>query len=158
MTATTQPERILIVRLSAIGDVVHGLPVATAIKRARPKTEIGWVVEGRTASLLEQHPAVDHVLKLPRGWYKSWSGLRAARQLVRDFAPQTTIDMQGLTKSAGLAWCSGAAMRIGFAGAEGREISPWLNNLHHAATAAHVVDKKFRAIAISEYSCASSAI
>jgi lipopolysaccharide heptosyltransferase I len=133
--------RILIFRLSAIGDCVHGLPVACALRDHDPTLEIGWVVEGRTAEILRGHRAIDKVICIPRGWYKSWATMSEARQAVREFAPDITIDLQGLTKSAALAACSGAKTRLGFSGQEGRELSSWFNNLRMAASATHVVDK-----------------
>ena len=55
------PSRILIVRLSAIGDVIHGVPVLCALRAAIPDAFIGWVVEGRAGDLLEGHPALDEL-------------------------------------------------------------------------------------------------
>ena len=63
--------RILIVRLSAIGDVIHGVPVLCALRAALPESFLGWVVEGRSGSLLEGHPALDALVRVPRGWLKS---------------------------------------------------------------------------------------
>jgi len=133
--------RFLIVRLSAIGDCVHGLPVANALRANFPRAEIGWVIEGRSADLLRGHPAIDQVINVPRGWYKSWRRIRELRAAVRAFAPTVTLDLQGLTKSAAVAWLSGAKTRIGFARNEGREISRWLNNVRVAAASTHVVAK-----------------
>ena len=58
------PRSIVIVKLSAIGDVLHGVPVAVALKRAFPDARIGWAVEGRAADVLAGHPAVDHLFRL----------------------------------------------------------------------------------------------
>src|SRR3972149_6740330 len=63
--------RILIGRLSAIGDVIHGLPVLCALREALPEAFLGWVVEGRAGDLLEGHPALDALVRVPRGWLKS---------------------------------------------------------------------------------------
>ncbi|MDX1962230.1 MAG: glycosyltransferase family 9 protein [Pirellulales bacterium] len=136
--------RFLIVRLSAIGDCVHGLPVACALRRAFPACHIGWVVEGRTANLLQRHPVIDQVLAVPRGWYRSPGQIWHLRHLVRAFEPTLTLDLQGLTKSAAVAWLSGCRTRIGFAGAEGRELSPWLNTHKVASSITHVVDKNLQ--------------
>ena len=59
--------RILIVRLSAIGDVIHGLPVLCALREALPQALLGWVVEGRMGDLLDGHPALDVLVRTPRG-------------------------------------------------------------------------------------------
>jgi heptosyltransferase-1 len=140
--------RVLIFRLSAIGDCVHGLPVACALRDHDPTLQIGWVVEGRTAEILRGHRAIDQVINIPRGWYKSWATMTEARQAVREFAPDVTIDLQGLTKSAALAACSGAKKRVGFAGTEGRELSAWFNNLKMPASATHVVDKNLELLTL----------
>lgn len=136
--------RILIVRLSAIGDVVHGLPVLNALRDAIPQAHLAWVVEGRTADLLRGHQALDELIVVPRRWLKSprevwklWRRLRASRFDV-------TIDLQGLSKSAVAARLSGARRRLGFDGADGREISRWLNNELVTPTAEHVVDRNLQ--------------
>ena len=54
--------RILIVRLSAIGDVVHGLPVLCALREAIPDAHLAWLVEGRAADLLRGHRALDELI------------------------------------------------------------------------------------------------
>jgi lipopolysaccharide heptosyltransferase I len=133
--------RILIVRLSAIGDCMHGLPVLCALRDALPQAQLFWVVEGRTADVLYRHPALDHVVRLPRGWLKSPLTVWRARRQLRALRPDVAIDLQCLTKSAIAAWLSGAPTRIGFAGRDGREFSPWLNNVLVEPLATHVIDR-----------------
>lgn len=137
----TSPRSIVVVKLSAIGDVLHGVPVAVALKRAFPRARIGWAVEGRAADVLAGHPAVDHLFRLPRGWLKSPSAVLGLRRQLRAFAPDVAIDLQGLLKSGVATWLSGARMRIGFARPVAREQS-WLaytNPVRPVAT--HVVDR-----------------
>jgi ADP-heptose:LPS heptosyltransferase len=55
MSETPRASRILIVRLSALGDVVHALPMLDALRRAQPEAQIGWLVEEKAASLLAGH-------------------------------------------------------------------------------------------------------
>ena len=62
------PQSIIVVKLSAIGDVLHGVPTAVALKQEFPRARIGWVVEGRAGDVLAGHPAIDHLFRLPRGW------------------------------------------------------------------------------------------
>jgi lipopolysaccharide heptosyltransferase I len=143
LSIPTHP-KFLIVRLSAIGDCVHGLPVACALRDYFPTAKIGWIVEGRSADLLRGHSAIDEVFQIPRGWYKSFRETAKMRKTVRTFAPDITLDLQGLTKSAMIARISGAKTRIGFSGTEGREISSWLNNHLVKSTATHVVDKNLQ--------------
>ena len=82
------PRSIVIVKLSAIGDVLHGVPVAVAARRAFPDARIGWVVEGRAADVLAGHPAIDHLFRMPRGWLKSPAEVLALRRQLRAFAAE----------------------------------------------------------------------
>lgn len=135
------PRAIVVVKLSAIGDVLHGVPTAVALKRAFPTTRIGWVVEGRAGDVLAGHSAIDHVFRLPRGWLKSFAAVRSLRRQLVDFAPEIALDLQGLFKSAVPTWLSGARIRIGHAAPESRE-QAWRFYTHPVeATAAHVVDR-----------------
>jgi len=140
--------RILIFRLSGLSECIHSLPVACALRDHDSTFEIGWVVEGNTAEILRGHRAIDQVIALPSGWYKSWATMTRARQAVREFAPAVTIDLQGLTKSAALAASSGANIRVGFAGQEGGELSSWFNNRRLAAGAVHAVDKNLELLTL----------
>lgn len=133
--------RILIVRLSAIGDVVHGLPVANALRAALPSALIAWAVEGRAGDLLAGHSALDEVVRLKRGWLKSSGEVLKLRRRLKTYQFDVAIDLQGLSKSAICARLSGAKQRIGFARPDGREISTWLNNDLVPPTARHVVDR-----------------
>jgi len=137
---STAPVRILIVRLSAVGDVVHGLPVLNALRDAFPQAVLAWVVEQRAAALLQGHKSLDELIVVPRGWLKSPAMVWRLRRRLRAMRFDLTIDLQGLTKSAVAAWLSGAPRRIGFGGANGRELSPWLNNQRVVSTARHVID------------------
>jgi lipopolysaccharide heptosyltransferase I len=135
------PRSIVVIKLSAIGDVLHGVPVAVALKRAFPDARIGWAVEGRAADVLAGHPAIDHLFRLPRKWLTSPSSVLSLRRQLRAFAPDVTIDLQGLLKSGVATWLSAAPMRIGFAKPASREHA-WLtytNRVRPVAT--HVVDR-----------------
>jgi len=135
-----RPNRILIVRLSAIGDTIQGLPVLNAVRDRFPLARIAWVVEQRAADVLRGHASLDRLITAPRGWLTSPRTVWQIRRHLRAFGPDVAIDLQGLTKSAVAAWLSGAKRRIGFGGERGRELSPWLNNRLVWATSRHVVD------------------
>lgn len=141
MTDPAPNARILIVRLSAIGDVLHGLPVLNALRDALPKAFLAWVVEGRAAQLLSGHRALDELIEVPRGWLKSPRAVLDLRRKLRRLSFDVAIDLQGLSKSAIAARLSGAPRRVGFDGVDGREISRWLNNERVAATQTHVIDR-----------------
>lgn len=133
--------RILIVRLSAVGDVLHGLPVLNALRDQLPQAFLAWVVEGRAGTLLERHPSLDELICVPRGWLKSPRQVLRLRRRMRQLAFDVSIDVQGLTKSALAGWLSGAPRRIGFGGVAGRELSPWLNTELVDTSARHVIER-----------------
>src|SRR5678809_1415702 len=123
--ATAAP-RILICRLSAIGDCILTMPLASALRRQFPQALIAWAVQGASASLIEEHPAVNLAIKISKQELRSPIGLWRLRQRLRSQRFDLAFDPQGLTKSALVSWLSGARRRIGFARPVGREISSWL--------------------------------
>ena len=108
------PKRVLICRLSAIGDCVHTIPLAVKVKQLWPDCKLTWVVDCPAAQLLQPHTAIDEVIKIERHWVKNsklWKSLRRELQ-ARKFC--LALDPQGLIKSSMLAWLSGAKTRVGF--------------------------------------------
>jgi lipopolysaccharide heptosyltransferase I len=132
--------RILIVRLSAIGDAIQTMPVACALRERFPAAFLAWAVESRAAALLRGHEALDELIELSRGWLKSPRGVWRLHRRLRDLQFDTAIDVQSLTKSAILTWLSAAKRRIGFGNPGGRELSKWFNNQLVDPKAVHVVD------------------
>jgi heptosyltransferase I len=119
--------RILIVKLSAVGDVVHALPVLNALRTQLPDAYIGWAVHPGAANLLEGHPQLDELIVLPRR-LPQYGGLTGFRNIVGSLKGKrggwdAGIDLQGLTKSAIVTRLSGAKKRIGFAGKPSRELN-----------------------------------
>ena len=113
---------VLIVRLSALGDVVHVLPALAALRAAWPSARIGWAVEEKAASLLEGHPQLDRLHVIPRAALEAaarkrsltgfvGTSLRALRE-VREEGYEVTLDFQSNFRSALLARLSGARRRI----------------------------------------------
>lgn len=128
------PSSVLIVRLSALGDVAHTLALLDALRMAMPGTRFGWLVEELSAPLLEHHPALEKVYVVPRkrwrgNWRKVWRRevVPFFREIRRD-GWEAAIDAQGLTKSAAAAWWTGARRRVGFARPRGRELSTLFYN------------------------------
>jgi lipopolysaccharide heptosyltransferase I len=132
--------RILIVRMSAIGDVIHGVPVLCALRAAMPNAFLAWVVEGGMGDVLEGHSALDELIRSPRRFWKSPREIWRLRRRLRELHFDVTIDLQGLSKSAISAWLSGAVRRIGKAGEHGRELSGWFNNELTEPGGRHVID------------------
>lgn len=106
-------KRLLIVKTSSMGDVVHNLPVVSDILRAQPEWSIDWVVEEAYAQLPAMHPGVRRVLPVAvRRWRKNWfdATVRCERKAflhaLRSQAYDAVIDTQGLLKSAIIARCA----------------------------------------------------
>ena len=133
--------RILITRLSHIGDCILTLPLVNAIRKKHPDAFIAWAVESPTEQLLENHPEIDHIIHIPKSWMSSPAAWKNVRRDLRCEDFDIAIDPQGLTKSAMLGWLTGAPRRIGIKGRWGRELSPWLNNTLVETSSDHVVDR-----------------
>ena len=136
-------KRILIVRLSAIGDSILSVPVLTSLRRNFPTAEIGWVTERASAQLIQGHPALDQLFVTSKSTFKNPRDLWELGKQLRQWKPDITLDLQGLTKSSLIAWLSGAKNRIGFHHGhfDGRELSTWFNNQLFQADAEHIVDR-----------------
>jgi heptosyltransferase-1 len=121
-------KNILIVKLSAIGDVIHALPVAHALKQTYPQARITWVVEKPAYGLLTDNPDIDEIIIFDKPKFKSLAGLltqgpKLSKELkMHQF--DLAIDLQGLFKSAAIAYLSGAAKRVVYCNA--RELSHWV--------------------------------
>lgn len=121
------PQRLLVIRLSAFGDVIHTIPAVVALRDALPQTEIAWAVEPAYAELVETVARVKAIRVSLKHW--SLSRIAAAKRDVRGF--ENAIDFQGLIKSSLIAWASGAAARYGFARDVIREKpAAWFVNRH----------------------------
>ena len=139
--------RILISRLSHIGDCVLTLPILNTLRAHFPNAFLAWVVESPSDQLLNDHDALDHLIVLPRGWLKSISRVSQLRRELRSLCFDITVDPQSLTKSSVAAWLSGARRRIGFTRGVGRELAPSLNNELVRPKRTHVVDKSLELLA-----------
>jgi ADP-heptose:LPS heptosyltransferase len=117
------------------------MPIAVVIRRHFPQAFLAWAVEERAAPLLEGHPAIDERIVLPRGWLRSPAKVLSLRRQLKGLEFDTAIDVQGLTKSAAVAWLSGARRRIGMDGRWGRELSRWLNNTLVATDDLHAIER-----------------
>lgn len=107
--------RILIVRLGALGDVVHTLPVAAALRRRFPDASVDWVIDERFAALLELVPDLDRRIVLRTRGGRPAAAWKALRRELREAAYDVALDVQGLGKSALAARLSGARRVVGFA-------------------------------------------
>lgn len=124
------PARILIIKPSSLGDIVHTLPVLAALRRAWPDAHIAWLVASSFAPLLEGHPLLDEVVRFDRRyfgrmWYHPGAFVAFWRFVaaIRRRRYELILDLQGLARSGLISWFSGAPRRIGFSDA--RELA-WL--------------------------------
>jgi heptosyltransferase-1 len=118
--------RILIVKLGALGDVVHAIPVAAALRRAFPSARIDWLVGPKHREILDLVPVIDRRLVL-----NDSRALAAVREL-RANRYDVAIDLQGLIKSALLTRASGAARVVGFTSRYAREpLASWFYGETH---------------------------
>ncbi|MBR1553567.1 MAG: glycosyltransferase family 9 protein [Schwartzia sp.] len=108
---------VLIVKLSAIGDVIHALPVSYAIKETFPQARVTWAVEPPARELLVDNPYIDEILLFEKKKFKSFGGFLENfgpfRKKLRAGNFGIALDLQGLGKSAVIAYFSGAPRRLG---------------------------------------------
>jgi lipopolysaccharide heptosyltransferase I len=142
------------VKLSALGDVVHALPVASAVKHAWPAARVTWVIERRVADVLSGHAAVDAVVEVDtRGWRRARRAgevaqalrqMGALRRRLRALDADVALDLQSLLKSAVLTLATRAPRRIGFTARCSREPLSALfltDRVTPSPDARHVVDQ-----------------
>ena len=102
---------VLVVRLGALGDIIHAVPAAAALRATFPDARIDWLVDAKHRGMIDLVTVVDHAIVLERSSPAGWMDVtRRLRSVHYDVA----IDFQGLLKSAVLARASGAPRVIGF--------------------------------------------
>jgi lipopolysaccharide heptosyltransferase I len=120
--------RIALLKPSALGDIVHSLPVLTALRHRFPGAHLTWVVNRGYEPLLRGHPDLDATLAFDRraargGWLAGARYLAGFLLELRRRRFDLVIDLQGLFRTGLMAWASGAARRVGLSTA--REGAPW---------------------------------
>ena len=124
--------RILIVRLSSLGDVIQTLPVPAAVREAYPDAEIGWAIDRELAPAIAGHPDLNHLhqcdrlrwgqrLLAPTAWRHTIGEARGFIDEIRAVGYDCALDVEGLLKSAVIPFFAGIPVRIGFG--HGRELS-----------------------------------
>ena len=115
------PGKILVVKLSAIGDVLMATPVARALRTAFPESCIAWIVERKSADVVLGNPYLDEVIVWDRnknaGVMRFLRGILGLRGKLRSKRFDVCVDLQGLLRSAVVGYFSGARKRVGFADA-----------------------------------------
>lgn len=140
-TALASCQRIAIVRLSALGDVVNTLPALTALRRALPHAHIAWVVETAAAGVLAGHPMLDDVMVVDRkGWSASLRRLRGVKAAAGEMGSvfrrlrqgkfDAAIDFQGNFRSGVVTFLTRASVRAGLGRSDGKELNHIFTNHH----------------------------
>lgn len=98
--------KILIIKTSSLGDIIHAFPVVAAAKKKHPQAQIDWVVESAFAELIEAHPQVNRVIKIDtKKWRKNplkkstWQEIEEAIGQIRSEVYDVILDLQGNIKS-----------------------------------------------------------
>jgi lipopolysaccharide heptosyltransferase I len=132
-------EAILVVRLGAMGDIIHTLPAVASLKSSFPGARITWAVDPKWVCLVESNPYIDRLCPVNR---RTWRGIRQALAALRRQRFSLAIDFQGLIKSALVARLARPARIVGFHTDEVREKPAALFYTTSVRSAAvHVVDK-----------------
>jgi heptosyltransferase I len=113
-------KNILLIKPSSLGDIVMTLPALSALRRSFPHARIAWLVRPAFAPLIEGHPHLDEILyfdrnKLAKAWYCPFA-MKALGSLIGELRRRrfdAVLDLQGLLRSASLAWASGCKHRFG---------------------------------------------
>ena len=144
-------ERVLIIKPSSFGDVIHALPVLNGLRRRHPGSRISWLVSTSCAGLLQGHPQLDEIILFDRKRFgriaRSPAVTREFIRFVRDLRQRRfdlVVDLQGLFRSGFMAWAGGAKVRVGLSDA--REFS-WLFHTHRVEVPdrdVHAVDRYYR--------------
>ena len=140
-------ERILVVRLGSLGDVIHTLPAAATLKHSFPGSHLTWIVDPKWAALLDGNPYVDEIVLLDR---RRLSSIWAARRRLFGAGFDTVFDFQGLIKSALVASAARPEAIYGFHQSQARERLSALFYSHRIRVhARHVVDRNLELAAAS---------
>lgn len=127
-------QRFLILRMGALGDIVHTLPAVCALRHSFPRARIDWLVDRKWAPVLDENPCIDHSIAMER---RSWRDVARRTRQLRRARYTTAIDFQSLYRSAILGRISGAPRRLGFDARYSREAGAALfyTNVIHPHTA-----------------------
>ncbi len=131
-----EPQRILVIKPSSIGDVVHAIPVWRALRRRFPAAKISWLIAPACANLIEGLPDLELILFERKRLGNAWKSREAIKELLafqrslRERQFDLVVDLQGLLRSGWFSWCTRAPVRVGFANA--REMG-WMFYTHRVS-------------------------
>jgi len=130
-----QPQKILIVKMSSLGDVIHTLPALATLRKNYPQAFIAWVIEESFQDLLHNNPDLDEVIVVRlKHWRRHWD-MKSLNEFFAFFRKlrrhrfDVLLDFQGLIKSGLIAFLSGIPQRMGYHPANCRErMNSWFTN------------------------------
>jgi len=152
--------RILIVKLSSIGDVVHALPVLRTIRHNLPNSYIAWIVEDKAREILEGNKDIDKIITINTKQWRKVLNRKTIKELLdvinilRKERFDTAIDLQGLIKSGVISYLSRAKTRIGFDSENCREFLNILftnKKVSPKKEAIHIVDKNLSLLKLFDF-------
>ncbi len=139
--------KILIVKLSSLGDIIHTLPIPAALKESNPKNFVAWLVGRQHSQILENHPYIDQTILFER---ERWRGINAITKQneiwelvhqIRKMKFDVVFDLQGLFRSGFFTLFSGARERFGFAHARELAYFAYNKKIEIPSQIIHAVDK-----------------
>ena len=133
--------RILIIKPSSLGDIIHALPTVHLIRRRYPQAHLAWLVNTAFASLLKNCPVIDEIIPFPRHELRQLPAL--VRRLRRN-QYDLVVDLQGLLRSGLLAALTGAPRRVGLS--DSREGARLFHNEIVTVPRLHAVDRYLRTV------------
>ncbi len=114
---TNTPKNIMVVKLSAIGDVIHALPVSYAIKETFPNAKLTWVVEPPAYDILKMNPYIDRIILFHKKEFKTFMGFIKKffpfKREIQEEPYDAVLDLQGLFKSAAIAYFAQSDVKLG---------------------------------------------
>lgn len=145
-------ERIALIKPSALGDVVHALPVLTALRVRFPSARITWIINSAYEPLIKNHPDLNETLAFDRGAFRRsiWRSARYAISFAGELRRRRfdlVIDLQGLLRTGLMCLATGAKQRIGFANAREGSRHAYTHKIHVPdAERIHAVDRYWRVV------------
>jgi lipopolysaccharide heptosyltransferase I len=146
--ATIEPERVCIIKPSSMGDILHAMPILSALRARWPSAQLAWVVNQSFCELLDGHADLDELIVYNRGRrgldHDQFLGMAALLVRLRRSRFDLTIDLQGLLRSAIMVAAAGSRIRVGMADA--REGSRWFytHRVDAPRLGLHAVDRVLR--------------
>jgi heptosyltransferase-1 len=145
------PQRIAIIKPSALGDIAHSLPVLSALRQRFPAAHISWIINRVYAPILEEHPDLNEVIPFDRGavrknWLHGSLDFASFLHRLRNEHFDLVIDLQGLFRTGVMAFATRAPVRIGLTSAREGASLGYTHRVDDRTQVQHAVDRYWRVI------------